>query len=64
MTALNPVLRVDEQIAEVIWLHEKCNAQESLKKALEMPEKVRIPASRGKDFPHQFSGARHAQPCQ
>lgn len=56
MTALNPVLRVDEQIAEVIRLHEKCTKPESLKKALEMLEKVGIPAARGRDYPHQFSG--------
>ena len=53
MTALNPVLRADEQIAEVIRLHSKCSKAESLTRAL---EKVGIPASRGKDFPHQFSG--------
>ena len=56
MTALNPVLRADEQIAEVIRLHSKCSKSESLTRALEMLEKVGIPASRGKDFPHQFSG--------
>ena len=56
MTALNPVLRVDEQIAEVIRLHDGCGKAESLTKALSMLEKVGIPASRGKDFPHQFSG--------
>lgn len=56
MTALNPVLRVDDQIAEVIRLHEKCSRKEALKRALEMLEMVGIPASRGSDYPHQFSG--------
>ena len=56
MTALNPVLRVDEQIAEVIGLHNDCSKQEALQGALEMLEKVGIPASRGRDYPHQFSG--------
>lgn len=56
MTALNPVLRADEQIAEVIRLHDQCSKAESITKALEMLEKVGIPASRGRDFPHQFSG--------
>ena len=55
MTALNPVLRVADQIAEVIR-HHGHNALESEKLALEMLEKVGIPASRGRDFPHQFSG--------
>ena len=56
MTALNPVLRVDDQIAEVIQLHSSCSKSEALKGALEMLEKVGIPASRGRDYPHQFSG--------
>ena len=56
MTALNPVLRVDEQIAEVIRLHNVCSKQDALLGALEMLEKVGIPASRGRDYPHQFSG--------
>ena len=56
MTALNPVLRVDDQIAEVIRLHDNCSKSEALKGALEMLEKVGIPASRGHDYPHQFSG--------
>ena len=56
MTALNPVLRVDEQIAEVIRLHDKCSKQESIRRALGMLEKVGIPAERGRDYPHQFSG--------
>lgn len=56
MTALNPVLRVDDQIAEVIRLHSSCSKSEALRGALEMLEKVGIPASRGRDYPHQFSG--------
>ena len=56
MTALNPVMRVVDQIAEVIKLHEDCTKQESKEKALDMLEMVGIQAVRGNDFPHQFSG--------
>ena len=56
MTSLNPVLPVGEQIAEVYLLHDKISLQEAEKKAGEMLELVGIPASRGKDYPHQFSG--------
>ena len=56
MTALNPVLTVGEQIAEVIFLHEKCTKAESAQRAGEMLELVGIPASRASDYPHQFSG--------
>ena len=56
MTALNPVLTVEEQLAEIIKLHQNCSRSEARKKAGEALEQVGIPAFRGKDFPHQFSG--------
>ncbi len=56
MTALNPIFRVEDQIAEVIKIHEKCTKTESLEKAREMLEFVGIPAARGREYPHQFSG--------
>ncbi len=56
MTSLNPVLTVEEQIAEVIKIHENVSASESIEKAREMLELVGIPGSRGAEYPHQFSG--------
>lgn len=56
MTALNPVIRVGEQISEVILLHNKISRAEAEKRALEMLEMVGIPAERGQEYPHQFSG--------
>ena len=56
MTSLNPVLTVGEQIAEVIGIHQHLKKADSLKKAGEMLELVGIPASRGNEYPHQFSG--------
>ena len=56
MTALTPVIRVGEQIAEVILLHNKISRAEAEKRALEMLELVGIPAERGNEYPHQFSG--------
>jgi peptide/nickel transport system ATP-binding protein len=56
MTSLNPVIRVDEQVAEVVRQHAKCGRAESLRRALEMLELVGIPAERGKEYPYQFSG--------
>jgi len=56
MTSLNPVLTVEDQIAEVIEHHEKVSYKQSIEKAREMLELVGIPGSRGTDFPHQFSG--------
>ncbi len=56
MTALNPIFTVEYQIAEVISIHEHCSAAEAVKKAQETLEMVGIPAFRGKEYPHQFSG--------
>lgn len=57
MTALNPVIRVDEQIAEIVRAHDKSlTKRQSIQKALDMLEMVGIPAERGGDYPHQFSG--------
>ncbi|MFA6507190.1 MAG: ABC transporter ATP-binding protein [Treponemataceae bacterium] len=56
MTSLNPIFTVGAQIAEVIGLHNKLSAEETLKRAGDMLELVGIPRARSNEFPHQFSG--------
>ena len=56
MTSLNPTKTVNDQIAEVIRLHEKIGKKEAAAKAGDMLEMVGIPRDRGAEFPHQFSG--------
>jgi oligopeptide transport system ATP-binding protein len=58
MTALNPYLSVAEQLTEVTRLHLHHTPEQARKHAIEMLERVGIPAaaSRIDDFPHQFSG--------
>jgi len=56
MTSLNPVLTVEDQIAEVIQRHENLTKKQSFAKARAMLELVGIPGSRGGEYPHQFSG--------
>ena len=56
MTALNPVRRVGEQIAEGIRIHEKVSRRQANEMAVEMLEMVGISADRFREFHHQFSG--------
>jgi peptide/nickel transport system ATP-binding protein len=56
MTALNPVIRVGNQIAEGIKLHGHVSQAEAINRAKDMLTMVGIPAERYREFPHQFSG--------
>ena len=58
MTALNPVLSVGEQIAEVFRIHGTAGAAQARARALQMLEQVKIPdaARRYGEYPHQMSG--------
>jgi oligopeptide/dipeptide ABC transporter ATP-binding protein len=62
MTALNPVMRVGDQIAEAILAHAngnpRCTQKEAREKAVEAMNEVAIPESarRAHDYPHQLSG--------
>jgi peptide/nickel transport system ATP-binding protein len=56
MTSLNPVMRVEDQIVESIMIHQGGSKAEAMQKAKDMLELVGIPAARGMEYPHQFSG--------
>jgi len=56
MTALNPMLTVGDQIAEVIRLHQNVTKAEAFQRAKEMMEIVGIEGGRATEYPHQFSG--------
>ncbi len=58
MTALNPVMRVGEQIAEAILAHADVSKSEAWQRAVEGMKDVAIPDAerRARDYPHQLSG--------
>ncbi|MEV4166631.1 ABC transporter ATP-binding protein [Nonomuraea dietziae] len=58
LSALNPVFTVGWQISEMFRVHRGMSKRDGMKKAVELMDKVRIPAARQRvnDYPHQFSG--------
>jgi oligopeptide/dipeptide ABC transporter ATP-binding protein len=58
MTALNPVMRVGEQIAEAVLAHNRISKKDAWKRAVDAMNEVAIsdPAQRARDYPHQLSG--------
>ena len=58
MSALNPVLTVGEQIAEVVRVHSDAGRRKAWERAVEMLALTGIasPRERAKEYPHQLSG--------
>jgi peptide/nickel transport system ATP-binding protein len=60
MSSLNPVLRVGDQIAEVLMLHMGMSSAQALRRAQELLQEVGIPepARRINAYPHELSGGQ------
>ena len=58
MSSLNPVLRIKDQIGEVLKTHLGMDKVTAKKRTIDLLEKVGIPSpsQRIDDYPHQFSG--------
>jgi len=58
MTSLNPVVRIERQMNEILMKHEGLSKEEATLKSVEMLKAVGIPEPerRIRDYPHQFSG--------
>jgi len=60
MTALNPVHRIGDQIAESLRLHKQMNAAAARAEALRLLERVQLPRARERldAYPHELSGGQ------
>ncbi|GAA4910775.1 ABC transporter ATP-binding protein [Nesterenkonia rhizosphaerae] len=60
MTALNPVLKVSDQLVEALQVHGKAFGRDALARSIRLLEQVGIPdaANRIFEYPHQFSGGQ------
>lgn len=56
MNALNPVFRVGDQIAEAITAHTDASKSEARARTEALLKLVGVDASRGRHYPHEFSG--------
>jgi len=58
MTSLNPVFRIEDQIAEVLLRHKHTSRKEVRLRVIELLQRVGIPSPeiRMRDYPHQMSG--------
>ena len=56
MNALNPVMKIGDQIREAILLHNLMDREHAEKRVGELLEMVGIPRARRDQYPHQYSG--------
>lgn len=58
MTALNPIMTIGDQLAEVIQTHKRLSKFKVKEQVVELLETVGIKRDRYNDYPHQFSGGQ------
>lgn len=56
MNTLNPLIRIDEQVAEPLMLHGRAEGDEAIAKAHETLELVGLDSSTWRKYPHELSG--------
>lgn len=65
MSALNPVFKVGDQIAEILMLHKGMNKKEAWEKAEMLLDQVGIPNPKAsaQKYPHEMSGGQKQRVC-
>jgi peptide/nickel transport system ATP-binding protein len=58
MHSLNAVQRIGRQVAEPILVHEKTTPAKAAKRVEELLERVGLPPSRARSYPHELSGGQ------
>jgi peptide/nickel transport system ATP-binding protein len=58
MHALDPVIRVGDQLVEAILAHDLSRRRQAFVRAKDLLERVGLPARRADDYPHEFSGGQ------
>lgn len=58
MSALNPTMKVGEQIAETLMIHRGLSHREGVRKAVELLDRTKMPEAqkRAQQYPFEFSG--------
>lgn len=58
MTSLNPVMKIENQLTEILLYHEKLTKEKAIERAVELMEQVGISDAKKRinDYPHNFSG--------
>jgi oligopeptide/dipeptide ABC transporter ATP-binding protein len=63
MNALNPVLRVRDQLVETVRLHEDMNKRDARRRAVALVEMVGLDESTLRRYPHELSGGMRQRVC-
>jgi peptide/nickel transport system ATP-binding protein len=58
MTALNPLVRVVDQVGEAIVIHEGISRRAARPRATALLERVGVPSTRAQAYPHELSGGQ------
>ncbi len=58
MTSLNPIMKIGQQVAEPLEIHNGLSRKEAIDRAAKILDIVKIPNAKDRlnDYPHQFSG--------